>query len=866
MNNLADNTSKKDDGLTFNESEMEYLEEYEDQFNDLDDDQPTVGNVFNYIVSKSIMSPVEKCTNKTLTNNIQTFSLQHVKKSKHEDTLPNNDSQNHTITLKESMPYREKVNLENNTKAKDCVNNTSCNSKNNTNISEIESSLLAYETNSVSNRDNINNTKKSHSKQFEQNLKKTMPSYNNEFHNNVSGLVKNSIVEKKNDLNVNSTMSKYSKKTNDVSKLVESTNAKKCPAVKKASCATEKSKHSQYKKNSIKNNVSLKKDNSLKSPYKNKSPVTNNVLMNAIEEELNKLHGSVNDNSFSSNSDENSTLNDTVLKIDEEFDDSDTEHIYLKINEIISSKKSPSVERTISLNDSVLETNTSSIEKTCDKVSVVKNNINIKTKQCTSERNVYGSDVSTQVNLRSPVIDPGECISKLSKRNIPISDLTNVNKSKHRDVASDNSQSNTTLINEFVCSSRNSNFENNSSVQSVQVNMGHVNITASVSHDKDKDYSQNIEQPTEEISIDNVEKNTFKEKDLCVHNTCVKNTNNENSPLELIPNMFEMHNTNTDEHSIKNIDVNDVNNGLTKSNNDKAPTLDSFIKKMEVKDICFKINGIISEHIKNVVDESTKNLITSALVAKLFNNDSITNSSSNIDKSNIFKTLNKLSSTQITSDDPSKETEVQKHSQNPIPQHTTSLDNSTTSVPTIVTNIIHNLINNKTDLTKRIVQAFGIPYDSSNMNEVNVTENVEKTQNTSKTIMDMSCDNIHYNSTLQNSPSSSKTQLNSTICIQPDNNVHRNVSENKDRERKKSRSTSPLPPINEWITLMKDFNKAVKKASISKVDVNSGTIKNDKFQQKTKSYSTTILENFPSNSLNIEDNALENKSKNTEVC
>lgn len=858
MSNLPDNTSKKDDSLTFNESAMGYLEEYDDRFNDLDDDQPTVGNVFNYIVSKS-MSSVEKCTNKTPTNNIQTFNLHHVKKSKHEDTLPDKNSQNHTIILKESMPHREKVNFENNTKAKDSVKNTPRNSKSNRNIFEIESSLLAYETNSsASNRDNINNTKKSHSKQFRQNLKKAMPSYNN-----VSALVKNSTINKKKDINVNSTISTYSKSTNNVSKLVESTNAKKCPSIKKVPCVMKKSKHSQYK-SSIKNHVLLKKDNSLKSPHTNKSPVVNSVLMNTIEAELNKLHGSVNDNNFSSNLDKNNTFNDSIFKINDEFDDSDTEQIYLKINEIISSSKSPSVERTKSLSDSVLETETSTIEKTCVKDNVVKNNINIKTKQCTSERDVLGSNVSTQINLPSPVIDPGECTSKLSKRNIPISDLTSVNKSKHRDVESGDSQSNTRLINELV-SSRNSNFENNSSVQnvSVQVNMDYVNINASVSLDKDKDYSQNVEQPTEEISIDNVEKNTSEEKDLGVHNTCGKNTNNENSLLNITPDMFEIHNTNADKHSIENIDVTDA---LTKTNNDKAPTLDSFIKKMEVKDICLKINGIICEHIKNVVDESTKNVITSALGTKLFNNDSITNSSSNIDKSNIFKTPNKSMSTQITSDDPSKETEVQKHSQNSMLQHTTYLDNSTTSAPTIVTNIIHNLISNKTDLTKRIVQAFGIPYYSSNINVVNVTENVGKNQNISKTIMDMSSDNTHNDSTLQNIPSSSKTQLNSTICVQPENSVHRNIPENKDRERKKSRSTSPLPPINEWITLMKEFNKAVKKASISKVGVNSETIINDKFQQETKNYSTTILENFPSNNLNIEDNTLENKSKNTKVC
>lgn len=859
MSNLPDNTSKKDDSLTFNESAMGYLEEYDDRFNDLDDDQPTVGNVFNYIVSKS-MSSVEKCTNKkTPTNNIQTFNLQHVKKSKPADTLPDKNAQNHTITLKESMPHRETVNLENNTKAKNSVKNTFCNSKSNRNIFEIESSLLAYETNSsASNRDNINNTKKSHSKQFGQNLKKAMPSYNN-----VSALVKNSTVNKKKDINVNSTISTYSKNTNNVSKLVGSTNTKKCPSIKKVPCVTKKSKHSQYK-SSIKNHVLLKKDNSLKSPHTNKSPVVNSVLMNTIEAELNKLHGSVND--LSSNLDKNNTFNDSIFKINDDFDDSDTEQIYLKINEIISSSKSPSVERTKSLSDSVLETETSTIEKTCVKDNVVKNNINIKTKQCTSERDVLDSNVSTQINLPNPVIDFGECTSKLSKRNIPISDLTSVNKSKHRDVESDDSQSSTRLINELVSSSRNSNFENNSSVQnvSVQVNMDHVNINASVSldKDKDKDYSQNVEQPTEEISIDNVEKNTSEEKDLGVHNTYGKN-NNENSLLNITPDMFEMHNTNADEHSIKNIDVTDT---LTKTNNDKAPKLDSFIKKMEVKDICLKINGIICEHIKNVVDESTKNVITSALGTKLLNNDSITNSSSNIDKSNIFKTPNKSMSTQITSDDLSKETEVQKHSQNSMLQHTTYLDNSTTNAPNIVTNIIHNLISNKTDLTKRIVQAFGIPYDSSNINEVNVTENVGKTQNISKTIMDMSSDNTHNDSTLQNISSSSKTQLNSTICVHPENSVHRNIPENKDRERKKSRSTSPLPPINEWITLMKEFNKAVKKASISKVSVNSETIMNDKFQQKTKNYSITLLENFPSNNLNIEDNTLENKSKNTKVC
>lgn len=836
---------------------MEYLEEYDDQFNDLDDDQPTVGNILNCIVSKSIISSVEKCTNETPTNNTQTFNLQNVKKSKHEDTLSDKDSQNHTITLKESMPYRERVNWENNTKAKDFLKNTSCNSKNNTNISEIESSSIAYKTNSASNHDNINNTKKSHYKQFEKNLKKTMPSYDNEIHNNVSALVKNSIVEKKDDLNVNTMVSKYFKKTNNVSKLVKS---KKCSSVKKAPCVTKKSKHSQHKKSSIKNHVLLKKDDSLKS-HRHKSPVVNKLFMNAIEEELNKLHGSVNDNSFSSNSGKNSTFNDATLKIDDELDDSDTEHIYLKINEIISSNESPCVERTKSLTGSVLETKTSSIEKTCVKDSVVKNNINIKTKQCASERDVYGSNVSTEINLPSPVIDPGECTSKLSKHNITISDLPIVNKSKHRDVAPNDSQSNIRLINELVSSSRNSDFENNNSVQNVQVNMDHANTTASVSLDKDKDYSQNVEEPTEEISIDNVEKNTFEEKDLNVHNTYVKNTNNENFSLKITPNMFGMHNTNNDEHSIENIDVTDA---LTKTNNDKASTLDSFIKKMEVKDICFKINGIISEHIKNVVDESTKNIITLALAKSFVNNDSITNSSSNIDKSNVFKTPKKSSSTQITSDDPSKETEVQKHSQNSILQHTTYLDNSTTSAPTIVTNIIHNLISNKTDLTKRIVQAFGIPYDSSN--KVNVTEKGDKTQNTSKTIMDMSSDNTHYDSTLQNIPSSSKTQLNSTICMQPDNNVHRNISENKDRERKKSLSNSPLPPINEWITLMKDFNKAIKRASISKVDVNSGTIKKPKFQQETKNYSTTILDNFPSNGLIIKDNALENKSKNTKVC
>lgn len=856
MSNLPDNTSKKHDDLTFNESAMEYLDEYDNQFNDLDDDQPTVDNVLSCMVSKSIINSVEKCSNKTPTNNIQTFNLQNVKKSKHKDTVLGKDSQNTTIILKESMSARELVNLENNTKAKTSIKNTSCNFKNNKSISEIESSSLAYKTNSISNRDNINNTQKSHSKQFEQNLKKTMPTNNNEIHNNVSAFVKNSIAEKEDDLNMKSAISKYAKKTNNVSKFIESTNAKKYPSVQNIPRVTKKSKHSKHKKNSITTHVLLEKVDSLKSPHKDKPPVVNNTVLNTIEAELNKLHGGVNDNSFSSNQDKNSICNDTTLKINNEFDDSDTEHIYLQINEIISSNKSP-VKQTKSLTDSALETKNSSIETNCVEDSVVKNNINMKTKQCAF---VYGNDVSTQSNLPSLVIDPGECTNKLSKHNIPISDLSSVNKSKHRDVAPDNSQSNTGLINESV-SSRDSNFENNSSVQNVQVNMDHVNINACVLLDNNtKVINDQCENEIKSCKYDGISQNisagcTSVNKQFT---TSSEVENSQNSSSKITPNMFEMHNTNTKEHTIEKTSVTDT---LTKTNNHKALTLNSFIKEIEVKYICYKINGIISEHIKNVVDESTKNVITSELIAKSFvDNDSITNSSSNIDKSNIFKKSNKSCSTGVPSDDPSKETEVQKHFQNSIFQHTNHLDNSTSSVPTIVKNIIHNLINNKTDLTKKIVQAFGIPYESSNSNEVNVTENVDKTQNNLKTIMDTSSDNPHYESTLENISSSSKTQLNSATCMQPDNNVHSNTFENQYRERKKSRSTSPLPPINEWIQLMKDFNKAVKKASVSKVDVNIGTMKKAKFQQGT------ILENLSSNSLNIEDNALENKSKNTKVC
>lgn len=53
------------------------------------------------------------------------------------------------------------------------------------------------------------------------------------------------------------------------------------------------------------------------------------------------------------------------------------------------------------------------------------------------------------------------------------------------------------------------------------------------------------------------------------------------------------------------------------------------------------------------------------------------------------------------------------------------------------------------------------------------------------------------------------------------------TTKNEDHQRKKSRSSSPLPDLELWLSTIKDFNEAVKKASISKYNANVNTSNRD---------------------------------------
>lgn len=162
----------------------------------------------------------------------------------------------------------------------------------------------------------------------------------------------------------------------------------------------------------------------------------------------------------------------------------------------------------------------------------------------------------------------------------------------------------------------------------------------------------------------------------------------------------------------------------------------------------------------------------------------------------------------------------------------------------------------KIDSTKRITE---ICLSSSSDDENDTT-----TKNLDHSL-DTSIGKPRFESTPWNCSKSSKTPFNSTASIQPNETTRDDSAENEDRPRDESRSRSATPfgSQKEWSQMMKEFNESVKKASVNINTKINNTSNRKKKLFVTKSKLSQACVPTPAKDSNVKNNTSEIKNNNS---
>lgn len=325
---------------------------------------------------------------------------------------------------------------------------------------------------------------------------------------------------------------------------------------------------------------------------------------------------------------------------------------------------------------------------------------------------------------------------------------------------------------------------------------------------------------------------------------------------------------------------------IMKASNNEILTSDLVSDEINTANLNLEANGNISKHSINQPSES-KNISDSIPKTKSMDTNVNISCTNNIDSPNVSeltkvsnektKILNKISSdnsTQITSDDLNnslkEKNEVQNKSLKSIEQQKSSLNESKQLSKSCQSTLVENIINTETYSSKpikKVLRVINVSSESSD-NDVEITENKDKTQINEENMLDTSIGKPRYESTPWNSSKNSKSQLNSSTDIQSNNTCDAsNISTNEDQLQNNIRLISPFPDLHVWSQMMKDFNESVKKASYDNPYVNSvGDVKKVLFDHNSSTIEDTELEKLSSNNADLKANVSKIEKKTNIQC
>lgn len=486
--------------------------------------------------------------------------------------------------------------------------------------------------------------------------------------------------------------------------------------------------------------------------------------------------------------------------------------------------------------------------------------------------NIHNSDISKTVDKSDIVdeihVDVQSCISVLSskKTNVLINNSTNDEESPSMVVQCMSEMFNATVE------------EHNKSTCSQQDD----NLIDSYVMVEQNDITQSVEKNKLKKSVDKKNINNY-----CTINESLDKQEVNESVIEAVEKQLDMVHGNNDTNSNSNEEtVFDVS--MTKTINDKILTSDLISDKINTTNLNLEVNDNISKHnINSSLDfKSTKNIIDSVLKTKSMDTNVNMSCTDNINSSNVSE-LTKMSnkkpiilnnitsnnSTQITSDDLNnsvkEKNEVQNNSFESIQQEKSSASKSKQLNNSCQSTMVGNKINNETHSSKAIKKVLRVIHMSSESSDddIEIIENKDKTQLNDENVLDTSIGKPRYESTPWNSSKNSKTQLNSTTNIQSNNTCDiPKTLKNNDQLQNNICSISPLPDLNLWSQMMKDFNESVKKASYENSVNSIGGIKKVLFDHNSSTIEDTEVEELSSNKADFKANVSKIEKKNNIEC
>lgn len=322
---------------------------------------------------------------------------------------------------------------------------------------------------------------------------------------------------------------------------------------------------------------------------------------------------------------------------------------------------------------------------------------------------------------------------------------------------------------------------------------------------------------------------------------------------------------------------------MTKTINDKILTSDLISNETNTANLNLEVNDNISKHnINPYLDIKSTKIINDSASMDTNVNMSCANNINSSNVSELTKMSNKKpivlnnicsnNSTQIISDDFDNSVKEKNEVQNfvkSIQQKKSSVNKSKQLSKSCPSTMVESIINNETHSSKPIKKVLRVIHLSSESSDddVEVIENKDKTQINEKNILDTSIGKPRYESTPWNSSKNSKTQLNSITDIQTNNTCDTsNTSKNKEQPQNNIHSISPLPDINLWSQMMKDFNESVKKASYDNSVNLINDVKKVLFDHNSSTIEDTEVEDVSSNNADFKSNMSKTENKSNIEC
>lgn len=487
--------------------------------------------------------------------------------------------------------------------------------------------------------------------------------------------------------------------------------------------------------------------------------------------------------------------------------------------------------------------------------------------------NIHNSDISKTVD-KSDIVDENHVdvqsfisVQSSKKTNVLINNSTNDEESPSMVVQCMSEMFNTTVeeLNKSTCSQQDDNLIDS-----------YVLV-------KQNDITQSVEKNKLKNSVDKKNINNYG-----TTNESLDKQNVNESVIEAVEKQLDIVHGNNDTNSNSNEET-VFAVSMTKTINDKILTSDLISDEINTTNLNLEVNDNISKHnINPSLDfESTKNIIDSVSKTKSMDNNNVNIScTNNINSSNVSE-LTKMSnkkpiilnnitsnnSTQITSDDLNnsvkENNEVQNNSFESIQQEKSSANKSKQLNNSCQSTMVENIINNETHSSKPIKKVLRVIHMSSESSDddIEIIETKDKTQINDENVLDTSIGKPRYESTPWNSSKNSKTQLNSTTNIQSNNTCDTpETSKNNHQLQNNIRSISPLPDLNLWSQMMKDFNESVKKASYENSVNSLGNIKKVLFDQNSSTIEDTEVEKLSSNNVDFKANVSKIEKKNNIEC